>query len=147
MSLLEKNTETIARLIQLANELPAETDLTPIVEALTEKGQTVPDGAGVDVLASLIAAIEAGGGGGNMFTFTPASTGLIYFTVDVEVGDFVLWFRTDWANKYATAVSPYDRYETFYGFTAKKEDTSQDIVYGYWSSETSKSINVSKSKT
>jgi hypothetical protein len=34
--------------------------------ALTEKGVTVPDGTKVDGLAALIAAIEAGGGGGNI---------------------------------------------------------------------------------
>lgn len=46
-----------------ADALPDKTDLSPIIEALTDKGQTVPDGASVDVLADLIAAIEAGGGG------------------------------------------------------------------------------------
>lgn len=35
--------------------------------ALTEKGVTVPDGTKVDGLAALIAAIEAGGGGGSAF--------------------------------------------------------------------------------
>lgn len=45
--------------------------------ALTEKGVTVPDGTKVDGLAALIAAIEAGGGGGGDFlygTITPTET-------------------------------------------------------------------------
>lgn len=54
--------------------LPDKTDLSPIIEALTDKGQTVPDGAGVDVLAGLIAAIEAGGGGREFYSGTIIAT-------------------------------------------------------------------------
>lgn len=62
MSNLNQNTVDLQAILDAVNTLPKNTDLTPIIEALTEKGQTVPDGATVDVLASLIAAIEAGGG-------------------------------------------------------------------------------------
>ena len=40
------------------------TAVTSALSALTAKGVTVPDGANVESLASLIASIEAGGGGG-----------------------------------------------------------------------------------
>lgn len=76
MSILTQNTTALQELLAKINQLPAEKDLTPIVEALTEKGQTVPDGAGVDVLASLIAAIESGGGAkatGGTITFSSAT--------------------------------------------------------------------------
>lgn len=39
-------------------------NVTAALAAIAEKGVTVPDGSGSDALAALIAAIEAGGGGG-----------------------------------------------------------------------------------
>lgn len=51
------------------------TAVTSALSALTAKGVTVPEGANVESLASLIASIEAGGGGGNIVagSFTPTS--------------------------------------------------------------------------
>lgn len=72
ISVVENGTKTLLtegkycdRNIDVVVNVPSDkTDLTPIVEALTEKGVTVPDGTTVDGLADLIAAIEAGGGSG-----------------------------------------------------------------------------------
>lgn len=79
MSNLENNSLTLQTILSMVNALPESTDLTPIIDALTEKGQTVPEGADVDVLASLIAAIETGGGGATATwgLVTPASTDII----------------------------------------------------------------------
>lgn len=63
-------------------------NVTAALAAIADKGVTVPDGSNSDSLASLIAAIEAGGGGGNFDfsnflssfqcaasgSFTPSST-------------------------------------------------------------------------
>lgn len=45
--------------------------------ALTDKGVTAPDGANVDSLAELIAAIEAGASNVEVISFVPASSGLL----------------------------------------------------------------------
>ena len=65
------------------------------LSAVAEKGVTVPSGTKVDGLAELIAAIEAGGGGGvagfsNVAsgTFTVAETPTSDFTI--ETGEYVL---------------------------------------------------------
>lgn len=71
MSKLQTNTTDLQSILATVNTLPDKTDLTPIADALIDKGQTVPDNAGVDELADLIAAIEAGGGGG--FSGTPTA--------------------------------------------------------------------------
>ena len=59
-------------------------NITAALAAIADKGVTVPDGSTSDALASLIASIEAGGGGGYNFDgnprwissgeFTPANT-------------------------------------------------------------------------
>lgn len=50
-------------------------NITAALAAIANKGVTVPDGSTSDALASLIASIEAGGGGGNIVagSFTPTS--------------------------------------------------------------------------
>lgn len=65
---IQTNTNELMAVLQQVRALPDATDLTPIVEALIEKGQTVPDGADVNALAALIEAIEAGS-----VDFTPFS--------------------------------------------------------------------------
>lgn len=58
-------------------------NITAALAAIANKGVTVPDGSTSDALASLIASIEAGGGGGNASVFgsiTPASNGPITIT-------------------------------------------------------------------
>lgn len=50
-------------------------NITAALAAIANKGVTVPGGSTSDALASLIASIEAGGGGGNIVSgsFTPTS--------------------------------------------------------------------------
>ena len=106
MSNLTNNSVSLQNILAMVNALPESTDLTPIIEALTEKGQTVPDGASVDVLADLIAAIESGGGGGSAVdiapftqllvgTYTPSSNGNEFTIPDEATGKvgFLLMFN------------------------------------------------------
>ena len=78
-------------------------NITAALAAIADKGVTVPDGSTSDALASLIASIEAGGGGGYNFDgnprwissgeFTPANTitvdnlDPILFTPSVTTGN------------------------------------------------------------
>lgn len=106
MSKLEQNTTGLQNILEAANSIDTEVntqsnllaqivaalegkadggDLTPIIDALTEKGVEVPSGTNVTGLAELISAIEAGGGGGDLVTgsFTLASDDSCYKFYDV----------------------------------------------------------------
>ncbi|MDY4833930.1 MAG: hypothetical protein SO181_02100 [Frisingicoccus sp.] len=65
--------------------------------ALTEKGVTVPGGTKVDDLATLIAAIESGGGGSSTLWGRPYETGSFTLAEDVSstytIGDFSDWLK------------------------------------------------------
>lgn len=114
---LTQNTTALQELLARINSLPAETDLTPIVEALTEKGQTVPDGATADVLASLIAAIEDGGGiETKSFTVADRTANFIVETLS-DVPTIVAWYDAEWSNSEDTEV---DRYKPFLGIMMKE---------------------------
>ena len=90
MSNLQNNTTDLQSILDAVNALPDKTDLTPIVEALIDKGQTVPNDAGVDELADLIAAIEAGGGsGGDIDSLADRTIKEYSSTLVNKVGDYV----------------------------------------------------------
>ncbi len=61
MSNLLENTAALQELLTRIGKLPDGSNLTPIEEALIAKGQTIPEGADAEVLASLITALETGG--------------------------------------------------------------------------------------
>ena len=71
---ISSQVELLAQVISALDGKAAGSDLTPIADALTEKGVEVPSGAGVGALAGLIAAIEVGGG---IAPFTQMITGTI----------------------------------------------------------------------
>lgn len=65
-------------------------NITAALAAIADKGVTVPDGSTSDALASLIASIEAGGGGNiATITFTPASKGGLKIPFEKD-GDVIL---------------------------------------------------------
>lgn len=100
---LTQNTTNLRTLLETINALPdyADPATAPIpadaIAALEEKGVDVADGANVSVLASLIAAIEAGGGGGSIAKgiFTPAeATGQYTLTHGLgKIPDFIMVAR------------------------------------------------------
>lgn len=87
---IDSQVELLAQIVSALDGKAAGSDLTPIADALTEKGVEVPSGAGVGALASLIAAIEAGGGGGSFdpSPFSQILTGT--FTTASNTKDFTI---------------------------------------------------------
>lgn len=81
-------TELLAQIVSALEGKAAGSDLTPIADALTEKGVEVPSGAGVGALASLIAAIEVGGESFDPSPFSQILTGT--FTTASNTKDFTI---------------------------------------------------------
>ena len=109
--------------------------------ALTEKGVTVPAGTKVDGLAALIAAIEAGGGGGSggielkSFTVADRTANFIVETLS-DVPTIVAWYDAEWSNSEDTEV---DQYKPLLGIMMKKYGGSViQAVALYKSSSTGK---------
>ena len=76
--------------------------------ALTEKGVTVPDGTKVDGLAALIAAIEAGGGGLEVKSFTVATNTQNFVVEKLDaVPRAVAWWDADFSNSEDTVIDQY----------------------------------------
>lgn len=73
-------------------------NVTAALAAIADKGVTVPDGSNSDSLASLIAAIEAGGGGGD-FTlgeFTLAANTMGYILAeDIDEPTFIAVYKVE----------------------------------------------------
>ena len=71
-------------------------NITAALAAIADKGVTVPDGSTSDVLASLIASIEAGGGGAKIitgeFTLDTAASGVLIEHNLSEVPNFAYYF-------------------------------------------------------
>ena len=87
-------------------------NITAALAAIADKGVTVPDGSTSDVLASLIASIEAGGGGAKIitgeFTLDTAASGVLIEHNLSEVPNFAYYFALlapSTSNQYGTSIT------------------------------------------
>lgn len=102
-------TELLAQIIAALEGKADGGDLTPIIDALTEKGVEVPEGTSVAGLAELISGIEAGGGGDEKKVkgdITPAATTKT-LTITHGLGKIPKYFcimNTDWFGSNGLAI-------------------------------------------
>ena len=113
--------------------------------ALAEKGVTLGGSEGVGDLATLIAAIEAGGGGsvGPTITVTPATTDVMYFTIEnITQKKALLWCASD-----GIKIDGTNEYEGVAGAIILPSSSTQFRVYIHNSRPSMVSMEVTKSNT